>query len=85
MVEIRKVVDPQLVKKSAREYDMIVYNFLERNKDSLCDIYKLPSYNPTELKKMYLNWMKKNGHPKVCEPIHNRPWHITTFLSGVRL
>ena len=75
-------VDEGLVKKSVREFDAIVYDFLENNKDKLCNIYSLPPYNPTELKRKYLRWCAKHNLSRLVEPVHSRPYYISRFLSG---
>ena len=76
-----EIIDNGWVKKSVREYDAIVYDFLERNKDRLCDVYNIPPYNPTELKKEFITWIKKNKCERLVEPIHKRPVHISLFLG----
>ena len=80
-----RTVDQGLIKMPEREFDMCVYDFLERNKDRLCEVYELDFYNPTDMKNAYIKWCKENGYPRLVEPIHNRPWFLTSFLSGYKL
>jgi len=76
-----RTIDQGLIKMSVREFDMCVYDFLERNKDRLCEVYELDSYNPTDMKKEYIKWCKDNEYPRLVEPIHKRPWFLACFLS----
>jgi len=76
-----ETVNQGLIYKTVREYDVIVYDFLERNKDKLCDIYNIPNYNPTDMKKKYLKWCQQHKHPRLVEKIHSRPWFMPSFLS----
>ena len=39
---------------SVREYDLAVYEYFETNKDSVCSKWKIPPYNPTDMKKKFL-------------------------------
>lgn len=80
-----ETVNQGLVYKSVRDYDAIVYDFLERNKEKLCEIYNIPYYNPTDMKKKFLKWCKRHEHPRLVEKIHSRPWFMSNFLSELNL
>ena len=65
---------------SVREYDLAVYEYFETNKDSVCSKWKIPPYNPTDMKKKFLKWGKKNNDMRFYDIESKEPILIFNFL-----
>ena len=68
-----------------RQCHTFTYDFLERNKDFIMGVYKIPSYNPTDLTRAFIKYMKTERIEPRIETIHNRPVEITNYLGNMVL
>jgi len=79
---IRTIDDP-VEKHTWKTFQMISYDFLERNKDKLVDIYHLERYNPTDMTTAFIKWSKDNNRAPITETTHGRPYYINDFLGSL--
>jgi len=72
----------EVKKQSWRNFSKISYEYFERNKDKIMNMYNLnEAYNPTDMKNLFMKWCKDNGKPPLTELIHERPIFVSEFLN----
>jgi len=77
-----RTIDEPTQKHTWREFHNITYDFLDRNKDKLVEIYSLPFYNPTDMTKAFIKWSKDNNRAPITMASNGRPYYINDFLGG---
>jgi len=86
MFKIKNTFQDNISTCTWREFGNLTYGFLERNKAKLMKMYNIEKrYNPTEMKKEFIKWSKKNNLPPVVENIHQRPYYISQFFTARQL
>ena len=68
------------IKKTAREMNLIAYDYFERNKDALCEKYNRGRYNPTDMTREYMNWCRKQPTSFWCTS-KGDPLNVDLFLE----
>ena len=67
-------------KLSVREYDMAVYAFFEDNKDYVCNQWRIPPYNPTDMRKKFIKWGRRNNDMRFYDTDKKIPILMMNFL-----
>lgn len=67
-------------KMKVREYNNAVYDYFEDNKDYICNQWKIPPYNPTDMKKKFLKWGRKNNDLRFYDTESKMPILMLNFL-----
>lgn len=66
-----------------RIFDSIVYEYLESNKDAICEYYQIKYFNPTEMKKALIKYIKNYEYNKLEPLVYNsgEPVYLDYFLK----